>query len=158
MQFLKAFKDAGLYHSCNVIWKKHCLVLGRADYHYIHEPIFYGWIADSKHNYYGDRKQTSVWEVARPMRSDLHPTMKPIALLSIAINNSTKSGDIVFDCFGGSGSTLIACEKNNRVAYLSEIDPKYADVIIRRWQEYTGKDAILESTGETFDSLSKKEV
>jgi DNA modification methylase len=152
LRFLKAFEDAGLYHSCNIIWKKHTLVLGRSDYHYIHEPIFYGWIQDGKHNYYGDRKQTSVWEVARPMSSDLHPTMKPIALLSIAINNSTKSGDIVLDCFGGSGSTLIACEKNKRVNYSLELEPKYCDVMIRRWQEYTGKSAVLLETGEEFNS------
>jgi len=152
LRFLKAFKDAGLYRSCNIIWKKQSLVLGRSDYHYIHEAMFYGWIEQEKHNYYGDRKQTSVWEVARPTSSDLHPTMKPIALLEIALMNSTKAEDIVFDGFLGSGSTLIACEKNKRICYGSELDPRFCDVIIKRWQDYTGRDATLSHTGETYNS------
>ena len=143
LQFLSAFKNSGLYHSCNIIWKKHALVLGRADYHYIHEPIFYGWKDKTSHKFYGDRKGTSVWEFDRPMKSDLHPTMKPVSLLEKAIKNSSKSEDIIYEPFCGSGSTLIACEKTNRICYGVELDPKYCDIIIKRWENFAGKKAKL---------------
>ena len=132
IQFLTAFKNAGLHHSSNIIWKKDSLVLGRSDYHYIHEPIFYGWFDGHKHIYYGDRKQHSVWEIKRPKRSDLHPTMKPIELIDKALMNSSKNEDIIYEPFGGSGSTLIACQKNNRRCFTIELDPKYCDVIIQQ--------------------------
>ncbi|HBY67619.1 MAG TPA: hypothetical protein DEG69_07635, partial [Flavobacteriaceae bacterium] len=141
IQFLTAFKNAGLHHSSNIIWKKDSLVLGRSDYHYIHEPIFYGWFEGQKHIYYGDRKQQSVWEIKRPKRSDLHPTMKPIELIDKAMMNSSKNEDIIYEPFGGSGSTLISAEKNNRVCYAIERDPKYCDTIIQRWEDFTGNKA-----------------
>lgn len=141
LEFLTAFKNAGLHQSCNVIWKKDVIVLGRSDYHYIHEPIFYGWFEGQKHIYYGDRKQQSVWEIKRPKRSDLHPTMKPIELIDKAMMNSSKNEDIIYEPFGGSGSTLISAEKNNRICYAIELDPKYCDTIIQRWEDFTGNKA-----------------
>lgn len=158
LQFLGSFKKAGLKHSCNIIWKKHSLVIGRSDYHYIHEPIFYGWIDGQTHIYYGDRKQTSVWEVDRPTKSELHPTMKPVELVLKAIYNSSKAGDIVYDPFGGSGSTMIAAEKSGRAARLVELDNKYVDVIVKRWQQYTGKEAILDGDGRTFSEIENGET
>jgi len=158
LQFLGSFKKAGLKHSCNIIWKKHSLVIGRSDYHYIHEPIFYGWIDGQTHIYYGDRKQTSVWEVDRPTKSELHPTMKPVELVLKAIHNSSKAGDIVYDPFGGSGSTMIAAEKSGRAARLVELDNKYVDVIVKRWQQYTGKEAILDGDGRTFSEIENGET
>ncbi len=142
LQFLSAFKDSGLKQSCNIIWKKNALVMGRSDYHYIHEPIFYGWIDGQTHIYYGDRKQTSVWECNRPVKSKLHPTMKPVELIEFALKNSSKADDIIYEPFGGSGSTLIACEKLNRRCFTIEIDNKYCDTIIQRWEDFTGKKAI----------------
>ena len=139
--FLSSFKEAGLHHSCNIIWKKHTLVLGRSDYHYIHEPIFYGWFEGQQHKFYGDRKNTSVWEFDRPMKSDLHPTMKPVDLIVNALKNSSKEEDIIYEPFSGSGSTFIACEKLNRSCYGIEFDAKYCDVIIKRWEDYTGQKA-----------------
>ena len=146
--------------SC-IIWKKTVLVFGRADYHWMHEPILYGWKDGSAHVYHGDRKQTTIWEFATDHfnkgKSDtkgyVHPTQKPVALIEQAINNSTVAGEIVFDPFGGSGSTLIACEKTGRRARLLEVDPKYVDVIIRRWEAFTGKTARLENDGRTFGEL-----
>lgn len=126
-----------------LIWVKDSLVLGRCDYHYKHEPILYGWKRDGKHNWYGDRKQTSVLEFPRPKSSDLHPTMKPVDLFAYLINNSTAPGDIVLDTFGGSGTTIIACEQTGRQARVMEIDPLYCDVIIKRWEHFTGQTAVL---------------
>jgi len=153
IQFLSAFKNAGLKHSCNIIWKKHALVLGRSDYHYIHEPIFYGWFEGATHKYYGDRKQISVWEFDRPTKSILHPTMKPVELICKAIENSSKQEDIIYEPFCGSGSTLIASEKLNRICYGIELDTKFVDVIIQRWQQFTGKEAINEQSGKTYNSI-----
>jgi len=156
LQFLTAFNNAGLHHSMNIIWKKDSLVLGRSDYHYIHEPIFYGWFQGEKHIYYGDRKQQSVWEIKRPKRSDLHPTMKPIELIEKALANSSKNEDIVYEPFSGSGSTLIASEKTNRICYGLELDEKYCDVIIKRWQDFTGNQATLENTNKTFEQIQEE--
>ena len=144
IQFLSAFRDAGLNHSCNIIWKKNALVLGRSDYHYLHEPIFYGWVQGHKHIFYGNRKNTSVWECNRPVNSKLHPTMKPIELIEKAVVNSSKSDDIIYEPFAGSGSTLIAAQKNNRKCYAIELDPKYCDVILQRWEDFTGDKAKLD--------------
>ena len=157
IQFLTAFKKAGLYHSCNIIWKKHALVLGRSDYHYIHEPIFYGWKDKTSHKFYGDRKGTSVWEFDRPTKSQLHPTMKPIDILTKAILNSSKSEDIIFEPFSGSGSTLIASEKNKRICYGIELDEKYCDVIIKRWEDFTGQTAKLLERGTDTNSFKEEE-
>jgi site-specific DNA-methyltransferase (adenine-specific) len=118
------------------VWKKDTLVLGRHDYHWLHEPILYGWKDGAAHKWYSDRKQTTVLEFDRPKKSDLHPTTKPVEMLIYLIKNSSKKGDIVTDLFGGSGSTLIAAEQTGRKAYLMELDEKYCDVIRKRWAAF----------------------
>lgn len=138
-----AFIAAGGKWSTFIIWAKNTFTLGRADYQRQYEPILYGWNADKPHYWCGDRDQSDVWEYNKPVKNDLHPTMKPVELVERAILNSSKSGDIVLDGFGGSGSTLIACEKNNRKARLMELDPRFCDVIVKRWEDYTGKKAQL---------------
>lgn len=122
-----------------LIWVKDQMCFGRADYHYKHEPIIYGWKRNQSHEWCGDRKQVSTFEIPRPKKSDLHPTMKPVELLESLLTNSSKEGWIVLDTFLGSGSTLIACEKTNRHCYGVEIDPLYCQTIISRWEEFTGK-------------------
>lgn len=148
-----AFIAAGGKWSTFIIWAKNTFTLGRADYQRQYEPILYGWNADKPHYWCGDRDQSDVWEYNKPVKNDLHPTMKPVELVERAILNSSKSGDIVLDGFGGSGSTLIACEKNNRKARLMELDPKFCDVIIKRWEDYTGKKAVLaENNAESSEN------
>lgn len=137
----KAFIDAGGKWSTFVIWAKNTFTLGRADYQRQYEPILYGWKQGIDHFWCGARDQGDVWFVNKPMKNDLHPTMKPVELVERAVKNSSKSRDIVLDCFGGSGTTLIACEKIGRQARLIELDPKYCDVIVKRWEEFTGKKA-----------------
>ena len=151
--FVGASIDMGWRVRQNLIWVKNCLVIGMKDYQFKHEPCLYGWKEGAAHSWYSDRKQTTTLDFNRPTASKLHPTMKPIELFQYQIENSTKQGQNVLDSFGGSGTTLIACEKTNRKAYLMELDPKYCDVIINRWQTLTGKDAVLESTGEAFNSM-----
>jgi DNA modification methylase len=141
--FTKAFIDAGFYLSSVIIWVKNNSTFGRQDYKWKHEPILYGWNAKGGHKYYGRANEDTVWEIDRPSRSDQHPTMKPIALIERAIMNSSKSEDNILDTFGGSGSTLIACEKLNRKCFMMELDEHYCDVIKSRWEQYTGKEAIL---------------
>ena len=138
-----AFIAAGGKWSTFIIWAKNTFTLGRADYQRQYEPILYGWNADKPHYWCGDRDQSDVWDYNKPVKNDLHPTMKPVELVERAVLNSSKSGDIVLDGFGGSGSTLIACEKNNRKARLMELDPKFCDVIVKRWEDYTGRKAQL---------------
>lgn len=150
--FRGACHDAGWQVRQCLIWAKSSLVMGRQDYHWKHEPCLYGWKDGAGHLWASDRKQTTVLEFERPSRNGEHPTMKPVALFEYQMLNNTKGGDIVLDSFGGSGATLIAAEKNGRVARLMELDPKYVDVIVRRWQQFTGKRAVLESTGREFDS------
>ena len=140
------------HFSSMMIWVKPALVLSQSDYHSRHEPCMYGWNKDGAHSWYSDRKQTTVWEYGKEHIKG-HTTPKPTDMICYALENSSKSGHLVCDLFGGSGSTLIACEKTNRKAYLMELDPKYCDVIINRWQTLTGKDAILESTGDKFNDL-----
>ncbi|MEQ1812956.1 MAG: DNA modification methylase [Candidatus Nitrotoga sp.] len=152
----KAFREAGGHWSTFVIWAKNTFTMGRADYQRQYEPILYGWKEGNKHFWCGARDQGDVWFVDKPTVNDLHPTMKPVALVERAITNSSKSRDIVLDSFGGSGTTMIACEKTGRSARLVELDPKYADVIVRRWQEFTGKSAMLNDSDKTFDELSKE--
>lgn len=124
-----------------LIWVKNNHVLGRTDYYYKHEPILFGW--KEKHKFYGKGEfDKSVWEIPKPQKSDLHPTMKPIRLIANALNNSSKDNDIIMDLFGGSGSTLIACEQLNRQCFMMELDPRYVDVIIDRWETFTGKKAV----------------
>lgn len=141
--FLSACKDVGLDVRQNLVWKKSHLTLGRQDYQWIHEPCLYGWKSGSSHAWYSDRKQTTVLEFNKPNKNELHPTMKPVALFDYLIKNSSKQGDIVLDLFGGSGTTIIACEQNERCAYVMELDPKYIDVIIKRWEDFTGEKAEL---------------
>jgi len=149
--FRGAAFDAGWKVRQCLIWKKQTLVMGRQDYHWIHEPCLYGWKEGASHLWASDRKQTTILEFDRPSRSAEHPTMKPVALFEYQMLNNTKGSDIVLDSFGGSGTTLLAAEKNGRQARLMELDPKYCDVIVKRWQEYTGQKAILESTQEKFN-------
>ena len=148
--FRGAAKDAGWKVRQCLIWKKQTLVMGRQDYHWKHEPCLYGWKDGASHLWAADRKQTTILEFDRPSRNGEHPTMKPVALFEYQMLNNTKGGDIVLDSFGGSGTTLLAAEKNGRYARLMELDPKYVDVIVRRWQDFTGKQATLESDGRTF--------
>jgi len=150
MMMMMMILKAGWQLKHTIIWVKNNHVLGRMDYHYKHEPIMYGWKDGESHNWYGDHSQMSTWEVNKPLKSALHPTMKPIGLMEKAIGNSTKAGNAVLDLFGGSGSTLIACEKTGRINRSMELDPKYCDVIVQRWQEFTGQTATLESNGEAF--------
>jgi DNA modification methylase len=148
-----AFKAAGGHWSTFVIWAKNNFTLGRADYQRQYEPILYGWKEGTDHFWCGARDQGDVWFVDKTRKNDLHPTMKPVALVERAIRNSSKSRDVVLDPFGGSGTTLIACEKTGRSARLIELDPKYVDVVVSRWQEFTGQAATLESDGRTFDEI-----
>lgn len=148
-----AFRDAGGHWSTFIIWAKNKFTMGQADYQRQYEPILYGWKEGNKHYWCGARDQGDVWFVNKPQRNDLHPTMKPVELVQRAIENSSKSRDIVLDCFGGGGSTMIACEKTGRFARLVELDPKYCDVIVRRWQDFTGKEAVLLDNGASFASL-----
>ncbi|WP_067586781.1 site-specific DNA-methyltransferase [Endozoicomonas ascidiicola] len=147
----KAFREAGGKWSTFLIWAKNTFTLGRSDYQRQYEPILYGWKEGSEHFWCGARNQGDVWYFNKPVKNDLHSTMKPVELVERAIHNSSKSRDIVLDLFGGSGSTLIACEKSHRSARLMELDPKYVDVIVRRWEEYSGKEAYLESNQLTFE-------
>ncbi len=149
-----AFRQAGGHWSTFIIWAKNKFTMGQADYQRQYEPILYGWKAGNKHYWCGARDQGDVWLVNKPQKNDLHPTMKPVELVLRAIENSSKTRDIVLDCFGGSGSTLIACEKTGRSARLLELDPRYCDVIVRRWQDFTGKEAVLLDTGETFTTIA----
>ena len=128
-----------------LIWSKNSMVMGRQDYQWQHEPCLYGWKEGSSHNWYSDRKQTTIIKHDRPTQSKLHPTMKPVSLMEYLIKNSSKQEDIILDSFLGSGSTLIACEKINRICYGVELDPKYCDVIVKRWEQFTGKKAELEN-------------
>lgn len=136
--FRQAFHDAGFYLSGCCIWKKNSLVLGRSPYQWQHEPCLFGWKLGGKHQWYSDRKQTTIWEYDRPKSSKEHPTMKPVALMAYPIQNSCMSNCIVLDPFLGSGSTLIACEETNRICYGIELDEKFADVIVRRYIEKVG--------------------
>ena len=145
------------HFSSMVIWAKNSLTLSRTDYQSQHEPCLYGWMKGASHAFYGDRKQVSVWRFDKE-RVKGHTTPKPVGLIERAVSNSSKGGDIVTDLFGGSGSTLIACEKTARDCRMMELDPKYCDVIIKRWQDFTGQTATLEATGQTFAELQAERV
>jgi DNA modification methylase len=150
----RAFTEAGGHWSTFIIWAKNHFTLGRSDYQRQYEPILYGWADGTPHYWCGARDQGDVWSVDRPAVNDLHPTMKPVELVQKAIRNSSKSRGLVFDPFGGSGSTLIACETMGRRARLIELDPRYVDVIVKRWQDYTGRKAVLESDGREFEQIT----
>jgi DNA modification methylase len=151
--FRGAARDAGWKVRQCLIWKKQTLVMGRQDYHWKHEPCLYGWKEGAGHLWAADRKQTTILEFDRPSKSVEHPTMKPVELFEYQLLNNTKGSDLILDSFGGSGTTMIAAEKNNRYSRLMELDPKYCDVIIKRWQDFTGKEAVLESNGKTYSNL-----
>ncbi len=140
---IAAFVGSGFDYHWQLVWVKDQLVLSRADYHFRHENILYGWKAGKSHYFTDDRTQDSIFEVPRPKRSETHPTMKPVLLIECMLKNSSKVGQVVLDAFGGSGSTLIACEKLGRKCYGLEIDPHYCDVIIKRWEDFTGRKAEL---------------
>lgn len=152
--FRGAAADAGWKVRQCLIWKKSTMVMGRQDYHWKHEPCLYGWKDGAGHLWAADRKQTTILEFDKPSRNGEHPTMKPVALFEYQLLNNTKGGDIVLDSFGGSGTTMIAAEKNGRYSRLMELDPKYCDVIVKRWQDFTGQQAILDGDGRTFDEIA----
>lgn len=137
LNFRKAFIDAGFHLAGCCIWVKDSLVLGRSDYQWQHEPVLYGFVQNGKHKWYSDRKQTTIWNFDKPKRNANHPTSKPLDLLSYPIGNSTQEKGVVIDTFGGSGSTMMACEQMNRICYMMELDEKYASVILRRYVENT---------------------
>ena len=149
-----AFRAAGGKWSTFVIWAKNTFTMGRADYQRQYEPILYGWKDGSQHYWCGARDQGDVWQIKKPHKNDLHPTTKPVELMERAVRNSSKTRDIVLDPFGGSGTTLIACEKSGRRARLMELDPKYVDVICRRWETFTGQDATLFGTINSFSDVA----
>ena len=152
LNFRKAFSDAGFYLSGCCIWKKPSLVLGRSPYQWQHEPCLYGWKKSGKHQWYADRKQTTIWEFEKTKKNTDHPTMKPIPLLAYPIQNSSMSNTLILDPFGGSGSTLIACEQTDRSCYTIELDEKYCDVIVKRYIEQVGSaDGVsVERDGKTY--------
>ena len=154
--FRGAAKDVGWQVRQCLIWEKNVFVLGRQDYQWSHEPCLYGWKDGAGHLWASDRKQQTILHFDRPNRNGEHPTMKPVALFEYEMLNNTTGGDVVLDSFGGSGTTLIAAEKNGRCARIMELDPKYCDVIIRRWQDFTGHEAVLEGDGRTFAEIEKE--
>lgn len=126
-----------------LIWNKNSMVMGRQDYHWKHEPCLYGWKEGASHLWASDRKQTTVIDYQRPTKAEIHPTMKPVGLFDYQIKNNTKGGDIVLDLFNGSGTTIMACEQNGRVARCMELDPRYVDACVKRWENFTGEKAVL---------------
>jgi DNA modification methylase len=153
-EFQNALEAADFEVRCQLIWAKNTFSWGFGRYKFQHEPIFFAHVAGRKDAWYGDKSQSTLWEEKKPAANRIHPTAKPVELVERALINSSKSGDIVADLFGGSGSTLIGCERHGRKARIMEIDPRYADCIIRRYQEYTGKNAILDGDGRTFDAIA----
>ena len=141
--FRSACKDVSWKVRQCLIWNKNTMVMGRQDYQWKHEPCLYGWKDGASHNWYSDRKQTTVLEFNKPSKSELHPTMKPLDLFAYQMKNSTAKGDIVLDLFGGSGTTLMVSEQLDRNAYIMELDPRYVDAIINRWETMTGSKGVL---------------
>ena len=152
----RAFTDAGGHWSTFIIWAKHHFTLGRADYQRQYEPILYGWAEGAAHFWCGARNQGDVWPIARPTANREHPTAKPVELVERALDNSSRHGDTVLDPFGGSGSTLIACQRRGRRARLVEMDPRYADVICQRWQSFSGQAAVLAGDGRGFEQIARQ--
>lgn len=152
-QYYASFERTGLQCRSLIIWDKGNHTLSNSDYMSMYEPMFYGWV--NNHKFYGGKNGMDIWRIKRTAKNELHPTMKPVELVEKAIEDGSQVNGVVLDLFGGSGTTMIAAEKNGRHARLMELDPKYCDVIIKRWCDFTGKDAILERTGETFAELSK---
>jgi DNA modification methylase len=157
-EFQNALEAAGLEVRCQIIWAKNTFAWGFGRYKFQHEPIFYAHVAGEKDPWYGNKSQSTLWEEKKPAANRIHPTAKPVELIERALLNSSKAGDLVADLFGGSGSTLIACERRNRKARLTELDPKYADCIVRRYQEYTGTQAKLDDDGRTFEEIARERL
>jgi DNA modification methylase len=155
-EFQNALEAAGLEVRCQIIWAKNTFAWGFGRYKFRHEPLFYCHVAGQKDPWYGDKTQSTLWEEKKPAANRIHPTAKPVELIERALLNSSKTGDVVADLFGGSGSTLIACERRGRRARLMEIDPKYADCIVRRFQEYSGNRALLDGDGRAFDVVAQE--
>jgi DNA modification methylase len=149
-RYYASMRRTGLQCRSLIIWDKGNHTLSNSDYMSMYEPMFYGWVKD--HTFYGGNNGMDIWRVERTKKNELHPTMKPVALVEKAITDASKANDVVLDLFGGSGTTLIAAEKNGRVARLMELDPKYCDVIVKRWEEFTGKKAVLEGADEPADA------
>ena len=143
LNFRKAMISSGFKLAECLVWVKNAFVMGRQDYHWKHEPILYGWKPGASHYFINDRSQSTVLEFDKPARNEEHPTMKPIDLIAYLINNSSKKDEIVLDLFGGSGTTIIACEQTNRNAFIMELDPRYCDVIVDRWEKFTNQKAEL---------------
>ena len=158
LAFREAAKAVGWQVRQCLVWVKNTLVLGRQDYQWKHEPCLYGWKDGGAHIWANDRSQTTVLEFNKPQASRDHPTTKPVDLFSYQLCNNTHEGDVVLDVFSGSGTTILACEQSNRVVRVMELEPRYVDVAVRRWQELTGQEARLEATGETFNELKAKRV
>ena len=158
LNFRKAFKDAGFYLSGCCIWKKDALVLGRSPYQWQHEPCLFGWKLNGKHQWYSDRKQTTIWDYDRPKASKEHPTMKPVALMAYPIQNSSMIHCIILDPFLGSGSTLMACQQTDRICYGIELDEKFVDVIVKRYISECGSEGVFVLRGNeeiTYDKVQK---
>ena len=157
MMMMMMMNGNGLPVKHTIIWNKNNHVLGRCDYNYKHEPILFGW--SKKHKFYGNGQfKTSVWDIPKPHKNDLHPTMKPVELIENCILNSSLKNQLVVDMFGGSGSTLVACEKTGRTCYTMEISENYCDVIIERWQNFTGQKATHEATEKSFEEMKENRV
>jgi len=155
-EFQNALETSGFEVRCQIIWAKNTFAWGFGRYKFRHEPIFYAHVAGQSDAWYGDKSQSTLWEENKPAANRLHPTMKPVELIERALLNSSKAGDIVVDLFGGSGSTMIACERRGRKARLMELDPRYADVICQRYMDYVGKPAVLDGDGRAFDEVAKE--
>lgn len=153
-----AFVKAGGHWSTFIIWAKQTFTIGRADYQRQYEPILYGWRKGVDRYWCGDRDQGDVWFINKPVKNDLHPTMKPVELIMRTIGNSSRRGEIILDTFLGSGTTLIAAERTGRICYGMELDPRYVDTIIRRWQQHTGENAVHAASGRTFNDMAEKGV
>ena len=155
-EFQNALEGSGFAVRCQIIWAKNTFAWGFGRYKFQHEPIFYGHVAGAKDRWYGDKSQSTLWEENKPAANRDHPTSKPVALVERAILNSSGPGDVIVDLFGGSGSTLIACQRRGRKCRLMEIDPVYADVIVRRWEAYSGQRAVLNSDGRSFEEVAEQ--
>ena len=157
-EFQDALEAAGFEVRCQIIWAKNTFAWGWGRYKFQHEPIFYAHVAGRKDAWYGDKSQSTLWDEKKPAANRIHPTAKPVELIERALLNSSKAGDVIADLLGGSGSTLIGCERRQRKARLMEIDPRYCDATVRRWQAYTGKQAVLDRDGRHFDAIERERV
>src|SRR6202521_5979921 len=155
-EFQNALEAAGFQVRCQSVWAKNTFAWGFGRYKFQHEPLFYAHVNGEKDSWYGDKSQSTLWQEKKPAANRIHPTAKPVELIERALLNSSKAGDFVADLFGGSGSTLIGCERRERKARLMEIDPKYGDCIVRRYQEYTGKQAVLDGDGRSFNEIAQE--